>query len=562
VAKSSNLVQQPKKNKKSVKENGDLPGKEGNLILKKRLKYILVVILILSFYMSLYYGGWSSGDFIIHLPKVRQILELPKITYGDFFIKDLDRSNRAHNILHPLLAMISRISHTDPIKVWALCISIFVTVSLLAFFAATRVIFKDEIFAYLATFIWFLWWGIFNTNFGTRHTFWILGGVFPCPSQFVNIFSPVILFFVFKFIYTSRNRYLYILPFLGVCFALIHMLAFLYMLFAVGAFFVFSIFFKNSVQNLTKKLLLCILFLSLPGFIYTFYMQKQLNKPLVNPAYKSISGEVNPGWNPVVFLRDKYPIIDPFKGLWPGFLEKVAFVSVPFLIFYFKKYVWAAYLFSIPISISLILLNPLLLYILQPIHPPMQAYYGLVAVIPYYWLFSMFIYSGVKFIKKKYGNQILYFVVIILLLVLGKYAVSGISYLKKIPFTTKRTFEMVENNAHFVKQINKIIPPGSVVLMDEDKIWFWPVFFPHFMITHPNRGLLAPNFDPAPRKEGLKRLLENPLDETSFNYLDKYNVDFLVIDRKYLSNKDFSKYKDKLKEVLETGSFNIYQYLR
>ena len=35
---------------------------------------------------------------------------------------------------------------------------------------------------------------------------------------------------------------------------------------------------------------------------------------------------------------------------------------------------------------------------------------------------------------------------------------------------------------------------------------------------------MAPNYDPVPRQEGLKRFLASPLDPESFAYLDKYGV--------------------------------------
>lgn len=522
--------------------------------------FILSIISIIIFFISVHYGAWISGDAIIHIPKIRQIVELNKIEYQSFFVKGLYVEQRGHNPIHPLLAAVSVLAHVDCFYVWIYIIALLAPIKFLSYYISTKVVFGNKKFALFSSLILFLVEGVFNVDFfrGEFSPFWLFGSGMPCVGPVVlSIFLPYILFLVFKYLQTQEKNFLLFLSLVSFATTLTHMMYYLYILFATFSFCVFSFLFKKYHGALYKKILIILIFLTVPSFFYTFYMTNKVNRPIVNPAFKSLTGEVSPGYNPVKFLdrEKKYPIVDPFIGIWPSVFSKISFLFLPLFILQSKKFLSSLYIISVSISQIIILLNPLLLHLLMPIHPPMQAYYMLVVVVPYAWMFSYIIWYLLDLIKDKFGKSSYYLAVSVGCICVFLSLPKCFENLKNISFTFKTSENMFEQYKKMKDVIDSKIPFGSVVVMKKNLLWYWPVFFSHFPLTHPNRGLLPPNYDVETVDKKIENLLSNPESEESLEFVKQYKVDYIVL-QKEKTKKDILVGYEK---ILEYGKLVFYK---
>jgi hypothetical protein len=515
--------------------------------------FILSIILIIIFFISIHYGSWISGDAIIHIPKIRQIVELNKIEYQSFFVKGLYVEQRGHNPIHPLLATISLITHLDCFYVWIYIITLLAPIKFLSYYISTKIVFGDKKFAIFSSLVLFLVEGVFNIDFfkGESSPFWLFGSGMPCVGPVVlNIFLPYILFLVFKYLQTQEKKFLLFLSLVSFAISLTHMMYYLYILFAIFSFLIFSLLFKKHYTILYKKIFMILIFLIVPSFFYTFYMTNKINHPIVNPAFKSLTGEISPGYNPIKFLdkEKKYPIVDPFIGIWPSIFAKISFLFLPLFLLQSKISLVCLYISSVSIFPLVILLNPILLHFLMPIHPPMQAYYVLVVIIPYTWMFTYILWYFLNFVKNKLGKIFYYLTVsvgcIYIFLSLPKYVES----LENINFTSKSSENIFQQYKKMKDIIDLKIPYGSVVVMEKNLLWYWPVFFSHFPLTHPNRGLLPPNYNVEVVDKKIGNLLANPESEESLNFVKQYSIDYLVLQ------------KEKIKKDVLTGYEKVLEY--
>jgi len=339
--------------------------------------------------------------------------------------------------------------------------------------------------------------------------------------------------------------------------ALTHFYYFYMLFFVLGCFFLFSLVISTEIKGLLKRVLLTIIFVALPAFFYVTYYTAKINLPLINKSYFSPE-TMHDQFKPVIWLMDKYPLIDPLKGLWTNFPRIGAYLLLPFLFYFFRKESGALYCLSIAGIVLFIFVNPFLLYLLKPLNPGMDRFYRLVEIVPYYWILALFLDKGLYSSNKKISKATL----------IGSLAILSILFfpqkgrLEKIRFTTENSLQPLKFNADFFQFVKERIPPGSVILMDPEKIWFWTIFFPHYPVIAAADYHLPPNYDQTLRAREQEEFLKNSLTEDSFTFLNKYNVDYILIDQRYIMNKDFNKYQKEFTEVLRTHSFVIYRYNR
>ncbi len=540
------------KEKKKVKINNQKKWENKKQIL------VLVFLLVIVVLLSAHFGGFTSGDYIHHMTAIRKLVELPKIIFGHYILKDLPRPIYGHNIWYLFFSMGSKITHLDPVEFWVLSPVFLTSLMVLAFWLVSRVVFDSANYATVATSIFVFFDGImsYSTLDGKFTSFFWVWSTSQYPASIArDIILLVILFFVFKFIYQGNKRYLFILPLLGVVIALTHFYYFYMLLFVLGCFFLFSLFIPNKIENLPKKILLAIIFIAVPAFFYVTYYTAKINLPLVNKCYLTPEAMAIE-FKPVVKLGGTYPLIDPFKALWTNFPRTLAYLLLPFLFCFFRKEPGALYCFSIAAVVLFIFVNPLLLYFLWPLNPGMDRFYRAVEIVPYYWIIALFISKGLYSSNRKIQQVTL----ISSLVVLGVLLLPQKTRLEKINYTTENSLQVLKSNVDFLKFVKEKIPPGSVVLMDSQKIWFWTIFFPHYPVIAAWDMHLPPNYDQTLRVKEQEEFLKNSLTEDSFTFLNKYNVDYVLLDQGYAMNKDFSKYMDRFKEVVKTHSLTIYRY--
>lgn len=523
---------------------------------EKSFRILLILFLILSIYLSIHYGAWISGDAIIHLPKIRQIVELNRIEYNSFFVKGLKVEQRGHNPVHPLLAVISVISNLDCFYIWIYIIVLLSPIKLLTFYISSKEISNNDKFAVFSTSVLFILEGILNRSMLSKETFfpfWIFGSAMPCVGAIVlGIFYPFILFLIFRFLKKQDKKILISLSLVCLSTAFTHMMYYLYILFAVTGFFIFSLIFRRYYNSAYKLLFLVVIFVCLPSFIYTTYMTKKINHPIINPAFKSMTGEVSPGYNPIKFIdKDKrFPIVNPFEGLFFSPFSAISFLFFIFAIKELKNNLFCLLMIAILCFVLLVIFNPLILYFLKPMHPPLSAFYMIVVVIPYLWMFSYFMYELIKLLRK-FNSLIYYLVIFVFCIYLSFSILNNVEKLANIRFTSRDSIKMLNQYKEIKKFIDLKIPYGSVVIMEKNFIWYWPVFFSHFPMTHPNRGLLPPNYDVEFVDKQIGNLLSNPDNEESIKFVKKYNVNYILL-TKDLNIKNYEK-------ILDIGNLKFYK---
>jgi len=372
----------------------------------------------------------------------------------------------------------------------------------------------------------------------------------------LNIFLPYVLFLVFKYLQTQQKNFLPFLSVVSFAVALTHMMYYLYILFAISSFLIFSFLFKKYHNMLYKKIFVILIFLIIPSFFYTFYMTNRVNRPILNPAFKSCTGEVSAGYNPIKFLdkEKKYPIVDPFIGIWPSIFAKISFLFLPLFLLQSKMSLACLYISSVSISPLILLLNPLLLNFLMPIHPPMQAYYVLVVIIPYAWMFTYILWYFLNLVK--YKLNIVYYLSICVGCIFIFFSLPKcIENLENISFTSKSSESMFQQYKKMKEVVDLNIPYGSVVVMEKNLLWYWPVFFSHFPLTHPNRGLLPPNYDVETIDKKIENLLSNPESEESLEFVKRYKVDYVILQKEKINKKTLVRYN----KILEYGNLVFYK---
>jgi len=79
--------------------------------------------------------------------------------------------------------------------------------------------------------------------------------------------------------------------------------------------------------------------------------------------------------------------------------------------------------------------------------------------------------------------------------------------------------------------------------------------FSHFPLTHPNRGLLPPNYDVEYVDKKIENLFSDPENKESLDFVKKYKVDYIVLQKSKIKKDVFAGY-DK---VLEYGDLIFYK---
>lgn len=501
---------------------------------------VLSVVLLVIAVAAFHFGGWISGDAIIHLPKIRQIFALNIIDYNNIFIKDLAVEVRGYSPLYPFLAAVARLAGADPIEAWAVVPVIFAVMRVVIFFYATRVLFNNYAFSVLSTAILLLVETVFNLHAGmgvsTPH--WMLSGRFPNPTPFELIFSPLVLAGVADYARHPRVRAGILLAAVGLAYALIHTYFFLVTLFIAGVL-VCAIAFKEGVKSAPAWNGARALAWLAPGLVYAAYLQHQITTPaIVNPSFMSSAG--NPGYYPIIHILKSWPVVDPFMGLWRGPFQIAACVGAVIAAVSLRKR-WEMWLLFLPFGVvACLLLNPLFLKAVEPLDPSFQSFYRLREGLPYVWMLSGGVYVLARFIYRRWKMTGIAVAACAGAVLMASPVAAALRAVQDIPYTVEETFQFYRQNLGFYQQFARVIPAGSVVLMDPRQEWYWPVFLPHFMVTHPNQNLLPPNFDPRPREEGIRKFLAGEDIAATEDFLAACRVDYCVMQADLPANRIWS----------------------
>jgi hypothetical protein len=555
--------------------------------------YVLLAVLAASFFFAAYFGNWTSGDFVIHLPYIRKFYDIADLKYGNAFAKYLgkyDQSVYGYNVWHLFVVMISKVSHLDPIQVWAYISAFIVPVNIMAFYSAIRFMTRKRSVATLGTVLYFVWEATIapgNEGGGNDHWKWSSSAY---PFFIGILFMMLAVLYVFKYINTPgsenqrtaaggnkpaapksqnlkfeapnsglfNNKYLYVVSALSVTVAFAHPSIAYELLFLVGCFFAGSLFYRQHYADLPAKLFVVMLAILIPGGICAV-LQTIKFVPVINPwfANGSASG------NSVYYLKNHLPIINPFENIWHDPLRCVSFATALLLLTYRPKMEkWMLYLSSIFVVTMFLFFNPYLLALLKKANPDLQRVFRLEEVVPYSFSIAAFLIFTPEWLKKIFQKYkpLAYAGILAAAVALVAYAAPNMKYLNTTPYTASKTAELLETNREFIQSVSAVIPAGSVVLIAREMTWYWPVFFSHYFISSATDTFLPPNFDPTERNKDLENFLNKPMDENSFRILDKYKVGYLVLRNKDLPLRNIDGYSDRLVPVLKGGALNIFKY--
>jgi hypothetical protein len=540
-----------KQDKKNEKQKKDSSAMEN---------FILFAVLAASFFAAKYFGSWPSGDFITHLTAIRKLMELPQILFTNYHVREYTVSPYGHNIWYLFYCSITRVAHVDPIETWALLAMVLTPLTLMAFYLFAFKLFQNKTLALISMLVFVFHYGVMNNVIeGGMSPYWGLSGVVAYPSRVsLYIVLPVLLYYIFSYLYSDNKKYLYIVSLCSLVIVFTHFYYFLCVLFMCGSFFVISFIIRSEDAKLSLKLGFVICAILVPSAFYVGWFVRSLF-PTLNPIFK---GLLYGHFMPIIMIKNKYPIVNPLTGLVQNNLRWAAYICVPFLLYFTKKNIWALFIFSVSAMTAFIFFNPLALYILKEFNPSLDRIYLLTEIAPYELVLGFFIYYFFTVTIKKINSKILRDAVLYMSIFgIIFYSVKNIEKVALIPYTVDNTLEMLNSNRGFMQSINSVIPPGSTVFMDDGKIWFWSDFFPHYNVSHPNIAVLPNNVDPTKRRQDSQFFFKNPLEKRSFDILNEYKVDFVLIDKKYAENKDLVKYGSMFKPVFQSQGFTIYKFL-
>jgi hypothetical protein len=578
--------------RKNISTNGFIGlFKSGNPKLNIYLKALLIICLIVLV-RAILTPAYEVGDPVRHVSDIRKIIELPQIISGSSFIKGFyGINNYGYNVWHIALAMITKLSGADIVNTWRLSPIFVAILLLLAYFFFARELFNNEKIAIFATSVFFIWEGLlgYNPSMPMIDNFWLWAH--SAVPSFVawGIIMFSVLALAFRYIREGEKKYLYLVSILTLTGASVHFYYFILLMLLLFSVFVFGWIFRRQDKILLKRVFVILIFAAIPAIFYVFYIFRGLS-PITNPLFLTtlISG------NQPVKMVFGFPVVDPFKVVFFGFIHWVSFLLVPLLVFLVSKKRYALYLFAFFIGPTLIIFNPPLLKILQKFNPALERAWRLNEAIPFTQVFGLFLFllwektGGYirNFISKQNKKKIVLAGLMLAIIILTLLSKSII-----ILYLGGRTGHVDEENyiwsKDFKETVKQNVPAGDVILMDNYTSSFWTRYYANYVVSV-NWGMdnhIPPQFDQTERyNDAEKYMQQKNLDKWSFDFMNKYDVEYVLVNKNVTNNdyeiapqlpdpfnnpypqktyypeKDFVKYPDKFSLIYNSKDISLYRY--
>lgn len=559
---------------------------------------ILLVFLFLVLIRAVLTPGLQAGDILRHVSEVRKIVEMPTIPFGSSYIKEFQgAANYGYNVLHIFIALVVKITSVDVVNVFLFIPIFFSIFLLLTYYYFSKVIFDDERIAFYSTLIFFIWEVVLNYSitYPVIADFWYWSAIVPATIA-RNVVILVAIAFAILYNKSGEKKYLYLLPFLSLVVAFLHIHYFLVLvaLFALILFFI--IIFRFHDKLLIKRTIISFLAVFIPALPYSVFIIAKLY-PILNPLYQTFLVSGN---RPIKMIAG-FPIVDPFKTVYFNFARCLGFLLMPLLIFYAKRKLFAVYLLALFLGVLLIVFNPLLLKLLQQFNPALDRVMRLNEFLPYGQVIGLFLFLFINKFGKKLKEEILkhsrkeiisVIVLTSIIVLTFCYKSINIAYVN----SSTKTWEIKENSYLLEDKslrllIKSTVPPGSVVLMDNIMSTIWTYYYPHYVVSV-NWGMdsyIPTNFDQRERYNKVEEYLaKEKLDPWCFDFLNKYGVDYILVDKRinnndilmgkikerpfeqvpfqeyketqYYQQKDFESYPEKFKLIYDSDKIKIYKY--
>lgn len=553
----------------SLREFFNLKIKKSSFYKNKYLK-ILLIILLLVLFKAILTPGFQDGDTLRHINEIRKIVEFSEISFGASFIKEYQGvGNYGYNLLHLFLALVAKISSLDIIEVIRF-IPVFISVFLLlAYFYFSKELFNSEKIALYATGVLFIWEIVLGYHFiypGIAN-YWTWSQLIPSfIARNILIFSTLAL--VFTYLRSGKNKYLYLFPVLSLTTAFLHIHYFGVLVLLLGLVLVFLFIFRFNEKVLIKRMLISFILVSAPALPYVFFIASKLY-PIRNLLYELT---LVAGNRPVRMVAG-FPVIDPFKVIYLDFVHKLAYLLMPLLIFLVRKKRYAVYLLALFLGPLLIIFNPPLLKFLQKFNPALDRVWRLNEILPYTQIVGLFLFLFVaKFKKELKGlkrailerprrEKILAAGLMLIIVLTLCYKSINIAYFNSSTMGKNMIDTLYLWKTESLKAFaQNTMPVGSVVLMDNIISGIWPYYYPHYVVSV-NWGVnnhIPVSFNQYQRYNDVEKYLaQERLNSWSFEFLDKYGVDYVLVN-KHVKNNDMLMGKIKEKHI-ERMPFQEYE---
>jgi len=481
-------------------------------------------IILAAVLMADYFGGFISGNFLVHVSAIRKIAAFGMFEQHSCYFKDFAHNLNLYNSYYGLMASISWITKIDPVKIWIYLPQFIVPAGLIAQFVFARKLFGSNRLAVLSLLFYFVYYYVYNPNSPADGQAWLLSELAACNNYIsMGIFLPVILTLALDYVSAGNRRLLFFFPLLFLADGSIH----LYIQ-SKTYFLLFALLFWTLLarpQFIDLKRLSAVALSSCAGLVLFAYGFLVLT-PNINPAYLTLNG-TGGSW-PVTYYG-KWPVV-ALNTLVLDPLVTAAVVSFAFVIFSARSGRAGFFLFSSILSIAFVIYNPVIMKLGGIVHPAYERITRLYNVIPLA-LAAAFPFSLAAAYKSKgvIASSLLRILMAANLIVIALLLVKAPSRLKQIVFTKNYSISQLENATPFYESVRAAIPAGSTVMINLPLSTWWTTYFPHYIVAHAFDFVLPPNINQTPRKEDVRSLYSHPADDSSGAILERYHADYLVL---------------------------------
>jgi len=516
---------------------------------------IFIVLLFLSCAWASWLGGGIFGDAHNHLAFIRKIKEMPTLQFGrDQYFKELAANVHGVGLWNSTIALISQLSGMDILDVWGRLPCVIVPVSILAFFAFARNLFQRDEPAYLSTFLYIFWYGVFNIDPLSNHVnILAVWTQFHWPSLVTRgIFVPITLLFTLNYLQTSRWKSLAMSAAMALITTMSYLPYFINLTLYLAGFLFATLIFARRQRKEIMRLLIALFVVIIVCGSYAVPIARSL-LPVRNPSYAAhLSMEEFQGWT--IFLFGRYPLLNPARLLWPNPIVMLSFLLAPFLILY-RNERGPLFLFGTTFILLGIVLNPPLLMYLQREDQSLHRIWRLTEMFPFILVLGFFmgeisnVIRGKWLAEKKWFRR---FITMIFLIMLSLMCVQPIRYQMGLRADSVNALNVTPSVRRTWESGALRGTAGSVILTEAVTGTVWPVYFPHYILDA-YFVICSPLIDPTPRREIIFKAYDYKvsMDET-VRLLDMYQVDLIAINGDRLKNfqergLDIEKVKEKFR---------------
>ncbi|MFH1369298.1 MAG: hypothetical protein ABII64_09250 [Elusimicrobiota bacterium] len=490
---------------------------------------ILVLCAAAGFFAADYFGGFTSGNFLVHAGIIRKMVSLGVIVNHSCYFADNNLNANMFSSYYIFLSMAARLTGADPVRMWIYLPQLIVPLALIANFCFVRRLFGSVNIALAYSLLYSVYFFFYNPTPPADGYAWYLSELAACNNHIAEqIFIPVILMVLFYYIRKDSNeqggnRTLIFLPLMLLAQGTVHM-------YVQGQthFIIYSLLFWALITRpgfIDNGKLLKSALVSSAALVFVAYLFALMN-PNINPAYKILNGT---GGSLPIEILGKWQIVDFKRVVLEDPMILAGTVMAVFALFYAKYDMPAFYIFALFINVSFIIYNPYIMKIASYVHPPLERVTRLNVIVPFLAasLYPLSLFYGRESSARAFSPRIKTAIVVFLVLTVVLLVKESPKRLSQVVYTKQYSLEQLDRNESFYGAIRNAVPPESVVMVNLPLTTWWTTYFPHYIVAHYFDFVLPPNVNQTKRKEDVNRFYSSALDGKSEQILRTYGVDYV-----------------------------------